>query len=173
MCLLGSVHDNRDLSAAQKFSYLRASLKGTALQAIDGFETASANYEPAVATIFHRFGRKRIIVASLVKSIVQFEIKDNAKTATLCQLHDTFQNRIRALEGLGFKSEDNSDVQMVLIPLLEMKLPQSLAERWEYEVSDLEDTEITIDFFQVFESSCIIKRGRRKKPIRERQFKWP
>ena len=86
----------------------------------------------------------------MVKSIVQFKIKDNAKEATLCQLHDTLQNRIRASEGLGFKSEDNPDVQMVLMPLLEIKLPQSLAERWEFQVSDFEDTEITIDLFFKF-----------------------
>ena len=153
-----AVHENRDLSAAQKFTYLRASLKGTALQAIDGFETTSANYEPAVDAIFHRFGRKRIIVASLVKSIVKCEIKDHVTAATLRQLHDTLQNRIRALEGLGFKSENNPDVHMVLIPLLEMKLPQELAERWEFEVSEFEDTDITIDAFFKFLNRHVLSR---------------
>ena len=145
-----AVHDNNDLSAAQKFSYLRASLKGAALQTIDGFETTAANYKPAVDAILHRFGRKKIIVAHLVKSIVKFEMKDRTKALSLRQLHDTLQNRIRALEGLGLKPEDNQDVQMILIPLLEMKLPQSLAEKWELETSDIEDEDITIDLFFKF-----------------------
>ena len=142
-----AVHDNNDLSAAQKFSYLRASLKGAALQTIDGFETTATNYKPAIDVILHRFGRKKIIVAHLVKSIVKFEMKDKTTATSLRQLHDTLQNRIRALEGLGFKPEDNQDVQMILIPLLEMKLPQSLAEKWELEISDIDDEEITIDLF--------------------------
>ena len=123
-----AVHDNNNLSAAQKFFYLRASLKGAALQTIDGFETTAAKYKPAIDIIVHRFGRQKIIVAHLVKSIVKYEMKDKTKATLLRQLHDTLQNRIRALEGLGLKPEDNQDVQMILIPLLEMKLPQSLVE---------------------------------------------
>ena len=77
-------------------------------------------------------------------------MKDKTKAASLRQLHDTLQNRIRALEGLGLKPEDSNDVQMILIPLLEMKLPQSLAESWELETSDIEDEEITIDLLFKF-----------------------
>ena len=107
---------------------------------------------------FHRFGRKRIIVALLVKSIVKYEIKDHVTAGGLSQLHDTLQSRIRALEGLGFKPENNSDVQMILIPLLEMKLPQDLAERWEFEVSDFDDTEITIDLLFKFLNRHVLSR---------------
>ena len=45
------VHDNNDLSAAQKFSYLHASLKGAALQTIYCFKTTAANYKPALDII--------------------------------------------------------------------------------------------------------------------------
>ena len=41
-------------------------------------------------------------------------------------------------------------MQMHLIPLSEMKLPQSLAENWELETSDIEDEDITIDLFFKF-----------------------
>ena len=39
-------------------------------------------------------------------------------------------------------------MQMILIPFLEMKLPRSLAEKWELETSDMEDEEKTIDLFK-------------------------
>ena len=42
----------------------------------------------AVAATFHRFGKKRSIVVSLVKSIVKYEIKDHMKAGGLPQLHD-------------------------------------------------------------------------------------
>ena len=47
---------------------------------------------------------------------------------------------------------------MVLIPLLEMKLPQDLAERWEFEVSDVEDTDITIESFLKFLNRHVLSR---------------
>ena len=69
-----------------------------------------------------------------------------------------FQNRIRALEGLGFKPEDNAHVQMILIPLLEMKLPQYLVEEWELELSGISDEKITIDrFFRFLNRQLVSK----------------
>ena len=81
----------------------------------------------------------------------------------LCQLHDTLQNCIRALERLGLKSEDNQDVQMILIPLLDMKLPQHLAKRWELETSDIEDKEITIDLFFKFLNRQVMSKEARER----------
>ena len=74
------------------------------MHAIEGFEVTVANYEHALAAIIHRFGRKRIIVASLVKSIIKLEKKEKVNAASLCDLHDTLHNRMRALDSLGFTS---------------------------------------------------------------------
>ena len=82
-----------------------------------------------------------------MKSIIKLEMKEKVNTASLRDLHYILQNRIRALEGLSFKPEDNAHVQMILIPLLEMKLPQYLAEKWELDLSDIADEKITIDRF--------------------------
>ena len=79
-------------------------VQGAALQIIDGFETTAANYKPAIDTIEHRFGRKKIIVSHLVNLIVKFEMKDRTKAVSLPQLHDTPQNRISAVEGRGVRS---------------------------------------------------------------------
>ncbi len=125
-------------------------MKGAALQAIDGFESTSANYKPAVDAIQHRFDRKKIIVAHLVKSIVKYELKEATQAMCSRQLHDTLLNRIIALEGLGFKTEDNKDVLMLLIPLLEMKLPQTIAWKCELEITDVECKEVTIELYFKF-----------------------
>ena len=161
-----AVYENQELSEVQKFTYLRSTLKESALHAIEGFEVTVANYEHAVAAILHRFGRKRIIVASLVKSIIKLEMKEKANAASLRDLHDTLKNRIRALEGLGFKPEDNTHVQMILIPLLEMKLPQYLAEKWELELSDIADEKITIDrFFRFLNRQVVSKEAGERSSI--------
>ena len=136
------------------------------MHAIEGFETTAANYEHAVAAILHRSGQKRIIVASLVKSIIKLEMKEKVNAASLRDLHDTLQNRIRALEGLGFKPEDNAHVQMILIPLLEMKLPQYLAEKRELELSDIADDKITIDrFFRFLNRQVVSKEAGERSSI--------
>ena len=153
-----AVHENKELSSVQKFTYLRATLKGTALKTIDGFEVTAANYDHAIQAILHRYGRKRIIVSSLVKSIIKIELKEKLNSASLRDLHDTLLNRIRALEALGFQPEDNTNVQMILIPLLQMKLPQYLAEKWELDIEDVDEKAITIDRFFKFLNKQVISK---------------
>ena len=91
------------MPTVQKFTYLRTVLEGIAYQTIDGFEVTSAKYHHAVDALKHRFGRKRIIISSLVKSVVQLKPRSNNGAASLRDLHDTLKNRIRALEALGEK----------------------------------------------------------------------
>ena len=78
-------------------------------------------------------------MSSLVKSIIKIELQEKLNAASLRDLHDTLLNRIRALEALGFQPEDNMNVQMILIPLLQMKLPQYLAEKWELDIEDIDE----------------------------------
>ena len=82
---------------------------------------------------------------------------------SLRDLHDTLSNRIRALEALGFQSEDNMNVQMVLIPFLQMKLPRYLAEKWELDIEDIDEKDITIDRVFKFLNKQVIS----KKPEKE------
>jgi hypothetical protein len=67
-----AVHNNETLPDVQKFTYLRSVLGGVAYQTIDGLEVTGANYNHAVDTLKHRFGRKRLAI-SLVKSMIKFE----------------------------------------------------------------------------------------------------
>jgi len=39
----------------------------------------------------YRYGRKRIIISSLVKSIVQLETRSNVEVESLRELHDTLR----------------------------------------------------------------------------------
>ena len=158
-----AVHENKNLSSVQKFTYLRSTLKGTVFKTIDGFEVTAANYNHAIQAILHRYGRKRIVVSSLVKSIIKIELQEKLNAASLRDLHDTLLNRIRALEALGIQPEDNMKVQMILIPLLQMKLPQYLAEKWELDIEDIDEKDITIDRF----SSFLTNKSFRKKLEKE------
>ena len=77
------------MPTVQKFTYLRSVLEGIAYQTIEGFEVTRAKYHHAVHALKHRFGRKRIIISSLVKSVIQLEPRSNKAAASLRDLHDT------------------------------------------------------------------------------------
>lgn len=66
-----AIHDNDNVPSVKKFTYLHSVLEGIAYHTIGGFEVTSADYQHAVDALKHRFGRKRIIISSLVKSIIQ------------------------------------------------------------------------------------------------------
>ena len=85
-------------------------------------------------------------------------MKEKVNVASLSDLYDTSQNRIRALEALGFRPEGKAHVQVILIPLLEMKLPQYLAEKWKLELSDIAYRKITFHrFFRFFNCRVVSK----------------
>ena len=115
-----AVHNNDDLPKVQKFTYLRSVLTGNALQTIEGFEVTGANYQAAVHCLQHRYGRKRMIISSLVKSVIQMDAKSAVSASALRDLYDTFMNRTRALEALG---EDPASHGCILLPIFETKLP--------------------------------------------------
>jgi len=69
-----AVHNNDDLPNVQKFTYLRSVLTGNALQFVEGFEVTVTNYQPAVEGLKHRYGRKRVFISSLVKSVIKVDV---------------------------------------------------------------------------------------------------
>ena len=86
-----AVHKKSDLPHVQKFTYLRSAFDGVAYQTIEGFEVTSANYHHPIEALKYRYGRKRIIISSLVKSIVQLETRSNVEVESLRELHDTLR----------------------------------------------------------------------------------
>ena len=66
-----AIHSSDDLQKVQKFTYLRSVLTGNALLTIEGFEVTGANYQAAVECLKERYGRKRVVISSLVKSIIK------------------------------------------------------------------------------------------------------
>ena len=51
-----AINSNQSLTPIEKFSYLRASLRGSAAATINGLSLSSANYEAAVALLKERYG---------------------------------------------------------------------------------------------------------------------
>lgn len=150
-----AVHNNDDLPKVQKFTYLRSVLTGNALQTIEGFEVTGANYQPAVECLKHRYGRKRVVISSLVKSVIKMDAKSVANASSLRDLYDTLINRTRALEALG---ETPMSHGCILLPIFETKLPSELLEKWELELADTPEDEIDLELFFKFLNRQVVSK---------------
>ena len=54
----------------------------------------------------------------LVMSILNLDIPEKAYGKLLRELYDTLRNRMRSLESLGLKPDDNRSLSKVLLPIL-------------------------------------------------------
>jgi len=159
---VASVGLHKKLSNVQKFTHLRSCLSGRALKCIEGYSVMNDNYFKAFQDLQNRFGRKRLLANELVKSILNLGIPERADGKLLRELYDTLRNRMRSLESLGLKPDDNPSLSMVLLPIFETKLRRELKEKWELEVTkyetEEEDKEINIKkFFQFLECHVLSK----------------
>ena len=159
---IASVDSHRKLSNVQKFTHLRSCLSGRAFKCIEGYSVTNDNYSKAFQDLKNRFGRKRLLANELVKSILVLDVPENADGKSLRDLYDTLRNRMRSLESLGLKPDDNPSLSMVLLPIFDTKLPRELKEKWELELTkyetEEEDKEINIKkFFQFWEGHVLSK----------------
>lgn len=63
------VHDNPDYTDITKFIHLRSHLKGSALEAINGFTLSSANYEAAWYILQRRYNKPDQIIDEYLRSL--------------------------------------------------------------------------------------------------------
>ena len=109
-----AVHNNDYLQNVKKFTCLRSVLSKNVLQIIEGFEVTGANYKPAFKCLKHRYGRKPVIISSIVKSVIKMDAKP------LRDLYDELKHRTRVLEALV---ENPMNHGCILLPMFETKLP--------------------------------------------------
>ena len=156
------VDSHKKLSNVQKFTHLRSCLSGRAFKCIEGYSVTNDNYSKAFQDLKNRFGRKRLLANELVKSSLILDVPEKADGKSLRDLYDTLRNRMRSLESLGLKPDDNPSLSMVLLPIFDTKLPRELKEKWELELTkyetEEEDKEINIKkFFQFLEGHVLSK----------------
>jgi len=80
------------------------------------------NYSKAFQDLQNRFGRKHLLTNELVKSLLILNIPKKAYGKLLRDQYNTLQNRMRSLESLGLKFDDDPSLSMVLLPIFETKL---------------------------------------------------
>ncbi|XP_065884078.1 uncharacterized protein [Dysidea avara] len=115
-----AIHLNPNLSAVQKFNYLKAQVDGDAAKTIEGFPLSDQNYLHAVIILQDRFGQTHKLVAAHMQALLEVASPSNTLTS-LRTFHDVINSHSRGLSSLG-KSEDTYGD--LLVPIILNKLPK-------------------------------------------------
>ena len=92
------------LPEVSKFSYLKSLVRGEAAKAIGGFALTDENYTHALHTLEERFGKKTLIIDSLMSEFTDLKpILEIRNTKGLRSLLDKVKIGIRSLESLGIE----------------------------------------------------------------------
>ena len=115
-----AIHCNDELSAIDKFDYLKALLEGPAAQAIQGLTLSEANYTAAIELIKERFGKTQQIISAHIDELLKLPSCTDDKAVQIRLVYDKISVNIRGLESLGIGSDQYGSF---LIPIIMAKLP--------------------------------------------------
>lgn len=119
-----AIHNNKDLTAIDKFNYLHSLVSGTASNAISGFSLTRDNYTEAVELLKARFGRKDLVINAHISKLLNLEpVKNSNNTFALRRLYDSIEIQIRNLNSLEVTS---GTYGTLLTPILLRLIPNEL-----------------------------------------------
>ena len=133
------VHENEKVSKFYKLSYLKSSMKGSAAHVLSGISLKPENYEKALELVKMRFGRKRVITRHLVRSLAKMEPAASGDPKAFRDLADKLSARFTTLK------TQVTDVDQLIIPLMEDKLPQEIRQLWERKLGEMVDDDAFAD----------------------------
>ena len=105
----------------------------------------------------HRYGRKNLVVSSLIKQITALKLVSDNDTKSLRTLIDKVSSSVRALEALGVPLETYG---ALLAPMVRQKIPEQLNLRLSRKLADSVDGDefININVIRQFLESELIAR---------------
>ncbi|XP_055523061.1 uncharacterized protein LOC129717231 [Wyeomyia smithii] len=122
------IHNNNQLSAMDKFSYLRSSLVGESLQEIESIEMTVANYEIAWDLLKKRYENRKLIVKAHLDALFAVEPMKRESYDGLNQVISEFDKNLQMLEKVG---ENSSQWSTVLAHMMCSRLDQITLRHWE------------------------------------------
>jgi hypothetical protein len=94
------IHENKTISAIEKFHYLKSSLGGEAKNVISSIEISAENYQSAFKLLKDRFDSKNIIIQKHITELFNLPPVSREDSILMRNLLDTFNKHFRALETL-------------------------------------------------------------------------
>jgi len=128
-----AVHNEDAYPPAQKFSYLRSSLVGAALDVIRAIPMTETNYDIALKRLKQRYENKIMIIQSHIRAILDCSQVESTSAGELQSLHSRVASHTAALEVLG-QPVVQWDAWLVTIIL--RKLDHATAQEWQLRRKD-------------------------------------
>lgn len=137
-----------NITADQKFDYLKEYLKGEARLIVENLKLSNTNYQFAIDELKRTYGKPGVLIEAHMEKFDSLQpVKDPKEVAELRHLQSTIQSQITALEGLGYsKTSYRSHLGRKLMKLL----PNKLQEKWTEEVTnDITDIECVLKLIRL------------------------
>lgn len=128
-----SIDRNNDLTAVQKFDYLRSTLTGRAATCIESLSTTEANYADAIEILKNKFHCPRRTILLHCDAIRDFPKLISDTPDALGNLVDTTTQHLRALKNLG---EPIASWNSHLVSTILSKIGPHTLWQWELTLAD-------------------------------------
>ncbi|XP_062538836.1 uncharacterized protein LOC134207133 [Armigeres subalbatus] len=122
--------DNTHLSDIDRFTYLRSSLAGEALQQIASIDLTANNYSIAWNSLESRYGNKKLLVKSHLEALFAVQSMKKETFESLNHVINEFDKHLQMLDKLG---EKTSEWSTILVHILSSKLDTTTLRLWETE----------------------------------------
>ncbi|XP_055527648.1 uncharacterized protein LOC129720224 [Wyeomyia smithii] len=122
------IHRNDQLTDIEKFTYLRSSLVGEALQEIGTIEISAANYRIAWDLLQKRFENKKLIVKAHLDALFAEEPIKRESYDALSHPISEYDRNLQMLNKIG---EDTSNWGTILVYMICCRLDSATLRHWE------------------------------------------
>ncbi|XP_058839383.1 uncharacterized protein LOC131694882 [Topomyia yanbarensis] len=146
------ISDNAQLTEIDKFTYLRTSLSGKALQEIGSIELSAANYSIAWKLLESRYENKKLLVKSHLDALLSIEPMKRESFESLNHVINDFDKHLQMLHKLG---ENIFGWSTILAHILASKLDTTTLRLWETEHRSREVPRFTA-MLEFLKNHCIV-----------------
>ncbi|XP_062710550.1 uncharacterized protein LOC134288749 [Aedes albopictus] len=122
------IHENKQLNDMDRFSYLKSTLSGEALQEIEAVELSAANYSVAWKALESRYENKKLIVKAHLDALFAVEGMKRESYDGLSNLMSGFEKNLQMLQKIG---EDTAAWSTILAYMVYSRLDPATLRQWE------------------------------------------
>ncbi|XP_058817069.1 uncharacterized protein LOC131680368 [Topomyia yanbarensis] len=122
------IHNNPQLTDMDRFTYLRSSLSGDALQEISSVGLSAVNYNVAWEMLANRYENKKLIVKAHLDALFATEGLKRESYEKLNSLISEFEKNLQMLDKIG---QNTSEWSTILAYMLCSKLDSATLRQWE------------------------------------------
>lgn len=145
-----AIHDKNFIPAAQKFSYLKSCLRGSAATYLQHLNVTEANYKEAFELLIKKYDRKKFTISEFIFTFMNQPFISKASSTAVHSMLDVAQEVVRGLKALGNKAEERDPW---LIHILVNKLDSESRSLWA-QASTGNDFPSFDNFIEFLEKRC-------------------